>query len=132
MTPFGLWFESIRRSRQLQQVQVASMLGINSCYVSAFENGNKSPPSIIILEKMISVLDLNVSEQEALWIKAEQSKKTYSIPINCIPEEYVMMNDLSKHLGSLSGEQIAIISNVLKIGAGLSKSSSTIQITSGS
>ncbi len=45
MTPFGLFLESLRRSRQLQQVQLAHRLGVNPCYVSSIESGKKGPPS---------------------------------------------------------------------------------------
>jgi len=37
MTPFGLYLESLRRSCQLQQVQLADHLGVNVCYVSVME-----------------------------------------------------------------------------------------------
>lgn len=117
MTPFGLFLESIRRSRQLQQVQLADRLGVNSCYVSAMEKGKKGPPSKEVLTKLISQLKLDGSEQEALWEYVDQSQKTVRVPDNATAEEYALMRDIRVHLGALSSEQITIIRNTLKLGS---------------
>ena len=117
MTPFGLFLESLRRSRQLQQVQLADRLEVNSCYVSAMEKGKKGPPSKAVLEKLIDKLNLNSSEQELLWERVEQSKRTVRLPDNATAEEYVLMNEIQHHLGALSSEQIDIIRKILMLGA---------------
>ena len=116
MTPFGLFLESLRRSRQLQQVQLADLLSVNSCYVSAIENGKKGPPSKPVLEKLIAELSLDKKEQELLWDYVDQSKRTIRLPDNATAEEYSLMRDMRRHLGALSMEQIEIIRNTLKLG----------------
>lgn len=115
MTPFGLFLESLRRNRHLQQVQLADRLGVNSCYVSAIENGKKGPPSKAVLEKIISELKLDAQEQELLWDYVDQSKRTIRLPEDATPEEYTLMRDIRRHLGALSIEQIDIIRNTLKL-----------------
>jgi|TARA_R110001583_G_scaffold195066_1_gene368908 transcriptional regulator with XRE-family HTH domain len=115
MTPFGLFLESIRRNRHLHQVQLADRLGVNSCYVSAIENGKKGPPSKPILEKLISELNLDAQEQELLWDYVDQSQRTIRLPEDATPEEYTLMRDIRRHLGALSIEQIDIIRNTLKL-----------------
>lgn len=119
MTPFGLFLESIRRSRQLQQVQLADRLGVNSCYISAIEKGKKGPPSKEVLVKLITQLTLDQLEQDALWEYVDQSQKTIRVPDNATAEEYALMRDIRVHLGALSSEQISIIRNTLKLGSAI-------------
>jgi len=116
MTPFGLLLESLRRSRQLQQIQLADLLSVNSCYISTMEKGKKGPPSKMVLENLIVELKLDTAEQEALWDSVEQSKRTTRLPDNATVEEYALMRDLRSHLGALSSEQISIIRSILKLG----------------
>lgn len=119
--------ESLRRSRQLQQVQLADIMGINSCYVSAIENGKKGPPSKGVLDRLVSELALDDREQGLLWEYVDQSKRTRRLPDNATADEYALMRDIERHLGALSKEQIEIIRNTLRLG-GLSKTKSIIEI----
>ncbi len=119
MTPFGQFLESLRRSRHLQQKQLAAMLNVNSCYVSAMERGKKGPPSKSILDKLINVFELDDEEQLLLWDSVDQSQATIRLPKDATVEEYALMRDLRLHLGSLSTEQIDIIRKILKMGANL-------------
>ena len=129
MTPFGLFLESLRRNRQLQQVQLADIMGINSCYVSAIENGKKGPPSKRVLDRLISELALDDREQGLLWEYVDQSKRTIRLPDNATADEYALMRDIEKNLGALSIEQINIIRNTLKLG-GYAKTKPRIEIRS--
>lgn len=95
---------------------MADLLNINSCYVSAIENGKKGPPSKSVLQKLITELGLDEEEQVLLWDYVDQSKRTIRLPDNATAEEYSLMRDMQKHLGSLSIEQIMIIQNTLKLG----------------
>lgn len=115
MTPFGLYLESLRRSRQLQQVQLADHLGVNACYVSSMENGKKGPPSKGVLNKLIASLDLNEEEQETLWDKVDQSQRTVRLPDNATLEEYALMRDLRDHLGAMSSDKVNVIRNILNM-----------------
>lgn len=128
MTPFGLYLESIRRSHQLQQVQLADLLGVNACYVSSMENGKKGPPSKDVLDRLIIKLDLDSDEQEQLLYCVQRSKKSLRLPDNATCDEYLLMHDLNAHVGSLSSEQISIIRNVMALG-NTGKTKSKILIT---
>mgnify|MGYP000695852552 CR=1 FL=1 len=127
MTPFGLYLESLRRSRQLQQIQLANHLGVNACYVSAMENGKKGPPSKSVLFRLITSLDLDVGEQETLWDKVDQSQRTIRLPDNATLEEYALMRDLRDHLGAMSSDKVNIIRNILNMD-GRSKHKPRIEI----
>ena len=102
-------------------------MGINSCYVSAIENGKKGPPSKGVLDRLVSELALDDREQGLLWEYVDQSKRTRRLPDNATADEYALMRDIERHLGALSKEQIEIIRNTLRLG-GLSKTKSRIEI----
>jgi len=125
MTPFGLFLEKIRRDRQLQQKQLAADLGVQASYISSLEKGRKAPPSKKILEKLISVLDLNEEEQTALWESAEQSKRSFQLPDNMVLAEYQLINELRKQLGTLNQGHITLMLNVLALNATASQRSNT-------
>ena len=117
MTPFGLFLESVRRSRQLQQAQLADRIGVTPCYVSAIESGKKGPPSKDVIGKLVEKLELTQGEQNELLLCVEQSKKTLRLPENATTDEYLLVADLRHHLGALSIEQINIIRNALRLGS---------------
>ena len=67
MTPFGLMLEQLRRSRGLQQSQLAAEAGLQSCYSSAMENARKGPPLSSLFDQLTQVLDLSEVEKRDLW-----------------------------------------------------------------
>ncbi|AMK76909.1 MULTISPECIES: helix-turn-helix domain-containing protein [Methylomonas] len=115
MTPFGVFLEKIRRSRQLRQKQLAVDLGINASYISALETGRKEPPSRQILERLITALDLSDDEQAALWESAEQSQRSIQLPDGMRLSEFRLVNELRKHLGNLDEGRITIMLNLLTL-----------------
>lgn len=115
MTPFGQYLEQIRRDRRLSQKQLAYALDINPSYVSALETGKKSPPTEVILQKLISSLSLDKQEQDTLWDVVELSQTTRKIPNSVTCDELVFIRQLWQHLGTLSPEQLAIMNNTLKL-----------------
>jgi len=128
VTPFGLFLEKIRRSRQLQQKQLAADLGVQACYISSLEKGRKAPPSKQVLNKLIIALDLDKDEQASLWDSVEQSQKSFQLPDGMMLVEYRMINELRKQLGRLTELQVAIILNVLALGTPTSKQSKVRRI----
>ncbi|HEY8158751.1 MAG TPA: helix-turn-helix transcriptional regulator [Methylobacter sp.] len=125
MTPFGLFLENIRRSRHLQQKQLAANLGVQACYISSLEKGRKTPPSKQVLEKLIIALELDEEEQAAMWDSAEQSQRSLQLPNDMILAEYRMVSELRKQLGRLSEGQITIILDVLALSTTASQRSNT-------
>lgn len=114
MTPFGRYLEKLRRSRGLQQSLLASEVGIQSCYVSAMENGRKAPASPKVLQKMVRVLELTNSEQRQFWASVAQSKMSRKVPSGTSRREYVLIDELWSRLGTLTETQVQIISLALK------------------
>ncbi|BCO11650.1 helix-turn-helix transcriptional regulator [Aeromonas veronii] len=116
MTPFGLYLENLRRSRRIQQKQLADLMGINPCYVSTLERGRKGPPSAEVLNRLIKNLNLSRDEQEGLWRAAELSEMTFRLPEGMSQDEFEMVHDLRNHLGTLNEDQVLIIRKVLGLG----------------
>lgn len=116
MTPFGEYLEQLRRSRYLQQKQLADIMGINPCYVSSLEKGRKGPPSKSVLEQLIEKLDLSQEEEDDLWKSVELSDLNLKLPINMSKQEFEFLHDLRRSLGRLSQNQLVIMQTALKMG----------------
>ncbi|WP_428831434.1 helix-turn-helix domain-containing protein [Aeromonas veronii] len=117
MTPFGTYLEILRRSRRIQQKQLADLMGINPCYVSALERGRKGPPSTEILERLVKNMGLSRDEEEMLWHSVDLSEMTFRLPEGMSQDEFEMVHDLRRHLGRLNEDQVLIIRKVLGLGA---------------
>lgn len=115
MTPFGNYLEYLRRSRGLLQKQLAYYIGVNPCYISSIEKGKKGPPTKKILEKIIKVLNLTSLEQQKLWESVELSKLNRKLPTEISSQEYSFIKELWDRLGTLTEEQLIIMSTALKI-----------------
>jgi len=116
MTPFGEYLEQLRRSRYLQQKQLADIMGINPCYVSSLEKGRKGPPSKSVLEQLIEKLDLSQEEEDGLWKSVELSDLNLKLPINMSKQEFEFLHELRRSLGRLSQNQLVIMQTALKMG----------------
>lgn len=116
MTPFGCYIEALRRSRGLQQQQLAAKLGVNSCYLSNIENGKKGPPSSKVISRLISELNLDEIEVNQLREKESQSKSRLKIPTGAGIHEYALVEQLWKRLGTLSVAEAEALSKVLQLG----------------
>jgi len=115
MTPFGQLLERLRRSRGLQQQQLAGIAGVNSCYISAMERGRKGPPGKEVIEALIRGLELSGEEERDLRNVIEQSRQVLKIPPDTAAHEYELVHSLWKRLGSLSKEETQLILLSLKI-----------------
>lgn len=116
MTPFGSFLESVRRTRGLQQTELASLLGINPSYISAIERGKKGPPSVRVLRKIKIALSMTDIESQALDLAAEQSERTIKLPKNTSLAEYAFVSVLSRRLGSLTQEEVDAMACILRLG----------------
>lgn len=115
MTPFAIYFEKLRRVRNLQQKQVADALGITACYVSAMEKGKKGPPTHKVIKKIIDVFRLNEKQQTELWLAVEQSMPIRKLPKNISLEECALIKNLWDKLGTLNEDQVVVINRVLRM-----------------
>jgi transcriptional regulator with XRE-family HTH domain len=116
MTPFGLYLEKLRRSRKLQQKDLAKLISVNPCYVSIIERGRKGPPSKDVLNKIEKSLKLNQSEKEQFWYNVELSELNFKIPETASRSELELVYKLKKYLGKLSDEQVLIMLTTMEIG----------------
>jgi len=121
MTPFGEYLEQLRRSRYLQQKQLADIMGINPCYVSALEKGRKGPPSKSVLYQLIEQLNLSAEEEGGLWRSVELSNLNLRLPGNMSKQEFEFVYDLRRNLGRLSQHQLVIMQTALKMGESMRK-----------
>ena len=115
MTPFGLQLSDLRRRRGLQQQQLADLLQVAPCYISAMEKGRKGPPTEHLLEAITTGLQLTPEEKTALLRAAECSQRQRRVPKDVSVHEYALVDELWKRLGSISQAEATAISSILKI-----------------
>lgn len=116
MTPFGNALSQLRRSRKLQQRELAERIGVQPCYVSAIEGGKKGPPSKAVLQNIVESLELSPEEISELQSTIGPSERVFRVPESISLEEYAFLWELRQRLGSLSGEELAIMTNALRLG----------------
>ena len=116
MTPFGNVLSQLRRSRKLQQRELAERIGVQPCYISAMEGGKKGPPSNAVIHKLIDALELSPEEAHSLKSSIGPSERVFRVPESVSLEEYAFLWELRQRLGSLSGEELAIMTNALRLG----------------
>lgn len=117
MTPFGHYLEKLRRSRNLQQKQMADAMEVNPCYISSLERGRKKPPSRDVLNKLIERLKLTGNEELELWRAVELSEPSFRLPHSMSLEEFEFVHELRGSLGNLSHNQLVIMRKTLELGA---------------
>ncbi len=113
MTPFGIYLEQLRRSRGLQQQQLAALVGINGCYLSNLENGRKGPPSMEVISALIMALELSPHEENELKTRQRQSKQKREMPRSAGLHEYALVEQLWERLGTLSVAETEALTKVL-------------------
>lgn len=117
MTPFGNALSQLRHSRKLLQRELAELVGIKPCYISAMESGKKGPPSPIIFNNIVNSLNLSLEEESQLEETLKQSEKVIQLPDATSLDEYHFIWELRQRLGSLSREELAIMINALRLGS---------------
>lgn len=118
MTPFGIYLESLRRSRGLRQKQLAFALGVRDGYISAMEKGWRGPPTKGIVKKLIESLKLSEQEQKQLLDSIDQSQTIRRLPKDVSPKECTFIRDLWQRLGTINEDQLLAMSIVLKMNQG--------------
>lgn len=116
MTPFGHYLETVRRARDMQQTELANLLGIDPSYISALERGKKGPPSTNILQKIKTVLSLSDIESKELDFAVKQSGRVIRLPNNTSLAEYALISTLRRRIGSLSKEEVNAMACILQLG----------------
>jgi transcriptional regulator with XRE-family HTH domain len=116
MTPFGNALSEFRRSRKLQQRELAEQTDVIPSYISALESGAKGPPSEQVLQKIYTALNLSCEEIQKLEATIAPSKRNLKLPVSASLEEYNFFWKLRQRIGSLSNEELAIMTNALSLG----------------
>lgn len=116
-TPFGEYLEQIRRRNNLQQKQIAHIMGINPCYVSSIERGRKGPPAKAAINKLIVALELSEEEESELWYAHKLSDLTLRLSPAMSKLEFEFINELRTRLGTLSADELSVLRGVLKLSA---------------
>jgi len=116
MTPFGHYLETVRRARDMQQTELANLLGIDPSYISAIERGKKGPPSADILQRIKTVMSLSDIESKELDFAVKQSGRVIRLPNNTSLAEYALISTLSRRIGSLSMEEVNAMACILQLG----------------
>ncbi len=115
MTPFAMYLEKIRRNRNLQQKQLADMLGINPSYLSSLESGRKAPPSPSVITEICKSLALSADEQAELRHAVEISELNIQLPAYMSADEFEFVYALRRKLGSLTPNQVLIMHKTLEL-----------------
>lgn len=115
MTPFGHYLETVRRARDMQQTELANLLGIDPSYISALERGKKGPPSENILQKIKTLLSLSDIESKELDLAVAQSERVIRLPNNTSLAEYALISTLRRRIGSLSDAEVNAIACILQL-----------------
>ncbi|MBU3068261.1 helix-turn-helix transcriptional regulator [Aestuariicella sp. G3-2] len=115
MKPFGFCLSNLRRIRGLQQQQLANMINLSPCYISAMESGQKPPPRQEIVDSIIICLNLDNKEKQELLDAADCSKPSRRVPKGASLHEYRFIDDLWRRLGTLSEHETLAMSYLLKI-----------------
>jgi len=116
MTPFSRYLEALRRSRNLQQKQLADRLGVNASYVSSLMTGKKRPPSRQVLLQIVSKFELSEAEEVEMWRTVALSELNLRLPTNMCEEEFEFVYELRGRLGTLSANQLCIMRKTLELG----------------
>lgn len=115
MSPFAYDLQEIRKRYGISQRQLAAKIGYEPAYISGLELDKKGPPNEAFLKKLIQGLGLNEQEVCKLYKAAEDSKRRFVLPENATMNEYILINELWWHIGSLLPAQISMIRDVLNL-----------------
>lgn len=87
---FGYYFQSIRKSKNITQEQVASYVNRKKMTISLIENNKNEPPSGELLKKMIDSLSLEDEKViSRLYLLASRQRRFLPVDI----EEYFFANE---------------------------------------
>lgn len=89
---FGAFINEKRLEKNISLRCFSKMIDISSEYLSKIENGLRSAPKDMILEKMADKLSLNFEEREELFDLAADSKPYLSLSSDLI--EYINENEI--------------------------------------
>lgn len=115
MSPFSHFLHDLRLRHQIRQAELAELLGYEQSYISALEVGIKGPPTDEFVSKLITVLGLNVQEQDELQKIIAASDRKLALPVDSPQLLYWMLSDLRDQLENLHPLQVKLIRDALSM-----------------
>ncbi len=114
MTPFGKKIRELRKSKSINQKQMAADLDVSPAYLSALEHGHRGQPTWAMVQRVISYFDLIWDDAEEIEQLARLSHPRITVDSSGLSAEAVaLVNQLARKIRSLSPSRIATMSELL-------------------
>lgn len=107
MTPFGERLRQLRAERNMTQKELAKQIGVSAAYLSALEHGKRGTPRWILVQQIISCLNIIWDEADELQLLALRSAPRVTIDTAGLsPRATELANLLASGIDVLSDENI--------------------------
>ncbi len=107
MTPFGERLRELRAERNMTQKELAKNIGVSAAYLSALEHGKRGTPRWILVQQIISCLNIIWDEADELQGLALRSSPRVTIDTAGLsPRATEFANLLASGIDVLSDESI--------------------------
>lgn len=107
MTPFGEKLRQLRAERNMTQKELAAKIGVSAAYLSALEHGKRGTPRWILVQQIISSLNIIWDEADELQGLALKSSPKVTIDTaNLSPRATELANLLASGIDVLSDDSI--------------------------
>lgn len=107
MTPFGERLRELRAERNMTQKELARKIGVSAAYLSALEHGKRGTPRWILVQQIISCLNIIWDEADELQALALHSAPRVTIDTAGLsPRATELANLLASGIDVLSDESI--------------------------
>lgn len=122
MTPFSVKLRALRESHGLLQKTLAIELGVGTTYLSALEQGRKSPPrNDIFFEKLKNCIDLSDQQVDDLRKLAEATDVLGTLVEGASSFQVEVALNFASQLKSTQPDELRIIQAVLDMSKQRSK-----------
>ena len=114
MTPFGKKIRQLRKTKGINQKQMAADLEVSPAYLSALEHGHRGQPSWAMVQRVISYFNLIWDDAEEIGQLARQSHHRLTVDTSGLsPEAVALVNKLARKIRTLSLKCIKELSDLL-------------------
>lgn len=114
MSPFAPLIRLLREKRNLRSKDAAELLGCEPSFLSAVENGLKTPSqSSEFINLLIQRYELDEYEINKLVEALKLSQRSYLIPQKATSDEYELFYLLNSRLGDLLPVEITLMRMIL-------------------
>lgn len=115
MTPFGEKVRELRKSRGINQKEMAQKLAISPAYLSALEHGHRGRPSWALIQQIISFFNIIWDEAEELENLARLSHPRMVVDTSGLSARATeLVNLLNRDIRDLDDRQIDKMLDIVK------------------